>query len=240
MPSKYERIAAFTHSKHRDMFGLVGIELREGNAYVRLAREWTRDDINHIPARMASIYAKVMWDYLYMDVLAGDHLIKEMHHIHGMRVRLITTEKNVKDTDKIDRTRALDWIEMVQWFLSLTKQGKVRFPKTTEPGMRELNAEMNLFAEHKTEAGGMNYFAPGEEHDHFPRCLLIACFGARGRLQGRSYTRQVASVGNPQAHDPIGSALGGTQEPRGRRQVTYPGLRGDRSPGMSLSRYRIR
>ena len=44
------KLAAIVHSKHRNMIGLIGIEIdaNEKKVYVKLARQWPRDMINQI------------------------------------------------------------------------------------------------------------------------------------------------------------------------------------------------
>ena len=45
--------------------------------------------------------------------------------------------------------------------------------------MKELEDQIALYAEKTTEAGGVNYFAPGDELDDLTKALMIAVFAAR-------------------------------------------------------------
>jgi len=49
--------------------------------------------------------------------------------------------------------------------------------------MLELKKQIAIFAEHKTEAGSISYYAPGSEHDYGVMALLINCQNAREYLK---------------------------------------------------------
>jgi len=177
------KIAALAHSKHRNMFGLVGIEVNEEQkkAYVKLARQWSRDQINTIPSMVSQLYQKIQWGDTYVDQQTGEHLIQDLRK-EGMYLKIITTQKNLKDPSDISRTKVMDKIEMVQLMLTLRKNHQIEFPKNPTTTMVELERQMAIFSEHKTEAGGIDYFAPGEELDNLTKALLIDCFAARNVL----------------------------------------------------------
>ena len=58
--------------------------------------------------------------------------------------------------------------------------------------MQELEHQVALFSEHTTEAGMVNYYAPGDELDNLTKALIIACFAARPFLHD-----SVKVVGGP-------------------------------------------
>ena len=49
--------------------------------------------------------------------------------------------------------------------------------------MKSLENQVAMFTEHRTEAGGIDYYAPGEERDELVKALLAALFSARTLLQ---------------------------------------------------------
>ena len=177
------RLAAIIHSKHRNMFGLVGTEIdtEKKKAYVKLARQWSRTKINEIPSEVSRIYQKIKWKTTYVDQLTGQHFIQDLKSNH-VPVSVITTQKNLKDPHDIERIKVMDKIEMVQLMLSLRQNHQVEFPPAPSKSMTELEEQFALFTEHKTEAGNIDYFAPGEELDSLVKALLINCFAARKYL----------------------------------------------------------
>ena len=94
----------------------------------------------------------------------------------------MTTQKNVKDADEIEKIQTMDKIEMVQFMLTLRQKHQVEFPPDPSVSAQQLERQIVLFAEKKTEAGSIDYFAPGNELDNLPKALLIACFAARKYL----------------------------------------------------------
>ena len=52
--------------------------------------------------------------------------------------------------------------------------------------MSELEKQVALYTEKKSEAGSIDYFAPGDELDSLTKALLIACFAARPYISGKS------------------------------------------------------
>jgi len=180
-----EKIVAISHSKHRNMFGFAGIEIDEEKliANVRLAKQWNRSEINRISMDIADSYPKIKWDKLYIDQSVGEHLIKDIKK-HDISVDIITTKKNLNEPDDIEKLLVMDKIEMTQLMLSLKLQDKIQFPPKPKETMTELIKQVELFTEHKTEAGGIDYYAPGDELDNLTKALMICCFAARNILAG--------------------------------------------------------
>lgn len=180
-----ENIVAVSHSKHRNMIGMVGIEVDEEKllVYVRLAKQWNRKLINEIPVEISNTYDKVQWDKLYIDQAVGEHLIKDIKK-YDISVDVITTKKNLNEPKDIDRLLVIDKIEMTQLMLTLNLKNRIQFPPKPSDFMKELMNQMELFTEHKTEAGGIDYYAPGDEFDCLTKSLRICCFGARNILAG--------------------------------------------------------
>ncbi len=177
------RLAAIAHSKHRNAFGLVGIEVnpQERKVYVKLVKQWDRNQLNEVPSIIGKLYSKIKWGVTYIDQQTGQHFITDLKR-NGLAMKIITTQKNVKDADEIEKIQTMDKIEMVQFMLTLRQKHQVEFPPQPSLSMKQLEKQMVLFSEKTTEAGNIDYFAPGNELDNLPKALLIACFAARKYL----------------------------------------------------------
>lgn len=179
------KLAAIAHSKFRNMFGLVGIEVntQQKKAYVKLARQWPRKMINEIPHEIGKLYNKVQWGDTYIDQQTGQHFIQDLKQMGKLRLKIITTQKNLKDPTEIENLHVMDRIEMTQFMLTLRQNHQVIFPNIPSKTMMDLESQMPLYSEHKTESGNIDYFAPGEELDNLTKALLISCFAARKYLK---------------------------------------------------------
>jgi len=170
------------------MFGLVGIEIDSSKriAYVRLAKQWKRGDMNNIALDMKAIYNKVKWDRTFADQLVGQHLLRSIETSLQTQVATITTQKNLKNPEDIELIKVMDMTEMTQLTLSLKQEHKIQFPpnnNTHTKDMTQLIHQIQLFTEHVTEEGTISYHAPGDELDCLPRALMICCFVGRMSLQ---------------------------------------------------------
>jgi len=179
------KLTALAHTKHRNAIGLVGIEVDpiKQEISVRLAKSWDRNDLNKIAPDVAGLYEKLEWFNTFIDFSVGDHVIQGLRRAGGMPIRIIQVSKKVRDYLEIDRVKTMDIIEMTQFLLQLKQAHKLLFPKEPSKEMRELEDQIALFSEHKTEAGGIDYYAPGDEYDDLTKALLIVSFGARPYLQ---------------------------------------------------------
>ena len=185
--------AAISHSKYRNEFGIVGIEANSDikKIRVKLARQWPRTQISTIPDRIASLYTKVQWGETYVDQLTGEHFIQDLKRQHKMLIRVINTNKNLKEPDEIERVKTMDKIEMVQWMVTVKQNHQIEFPEKPTSFMKELEAQMALFTEHKTESGNIDYFAPGDEFDNLTKALMIACFSVRKLIDVGADTKHI-------------------------------------------------
>jgi len=179
------KLTAIAHSKYRDMFGLVGIEVDPDlkKVYVKLARQWPRSKINEIPKEIGMLYQNIRWRNTYIDQQTGEHFIQDLKRIQHLSLSVINTQKNLKDPVEIERIRTMDKIEMTQFMLTLRQNHQVEFPPNPSKTMKDLEEQMALYSEHKTESGNIDYFAPGSEKDNLTKGLLISCFAARKYLK---------------------------------------------------------
>ena len=118
-----ELLVAVSYTKQRTMFGMVGVEIdsQKRIAYVRLAKQWPRDKMNSIPKDIADLHSRVKWGITIVDQQVGQHLIKSFEMAMGSQVQVITTQKNLKDPENIEKLKVMDITEMTQLTLS-TKQ----------------------------------------------------------------------------------------------------------------------
>ncbi len=183
---KNQLIVALSYTKTRTMFGMVGIEVDPNTrlAYVRLAKQWPRENMNAIPDDVKNIHTKVKWEQTFADQQIGQHLIRSLEKALGFQVQAITTQKNLKDPEDIELIKVMDMTEMAQLTLSLKQEHQIQFPPKNITGdMKQLIKQMEMFTEHITEAGNVSYFAPGEELDCLPKALMICLLVARMSLQ---------------------------------------------------------
>jgi len=180
-----QTIVALSYTKQRTVFGMAGIEIDPDKkiAYVRLAKQWSRDDMNRIPADIRDVFKKVKWNMTFADQLVGQHLIRSVEKSLQFQVQTITTQKNLKDPENIEKMKVMDMTEMTQLTLSLKQDHKIQFPPKPTEDMMKLMKQMEMFTEHVTEQGTVSYYAPGEELDGLTKALMICCFVGRMSLQ---------------------------------------------------------
>ncbi len=219
--NKTIRLTGLAHSKHRNAIGMVGIEVEpiKQEISVRLAKSWPRKDINKIAPEVAAMYNKFQWFNTIIDFNIGDHVIQGLRRAGGMPIRIIHVQKKVKDRLEIERVRTMDIIEMTQFMLQQKLAHKILFPKEPTLEMQELESQIALFSEMKTEAGGIDYYAPGDEFDDLTKALIIVSFAARPYLQN---TGEVVGgpIGKSNFNPPGGELLFET-----RADVTGRGFR---------------
>ena len=227
MNAKISRIVAIEYSKHRNAFGMVGIEVMKKDKVfrVRLAREWSRKNLNSMPSDIGVLFKQIGgWDYTYVNQKVGQHVIQELRKIEKIPLQVFTTKKDLGDPDDLERAKVMDVTEMTQYMVVLRQKHQVKFPENPPATVQELERQMTMFVEHKTESGTMAYYAPGDERDNLPRALAAACFAGRKLLRGGNRTISLSKK-LPSLHskrDELGSCLSGSQSSRGR-ETYYPG-----------------
>jgi hypothetical protein len=182
-----QTIVALSYTKNRTMFGMVGIEVDMGQqiGYVRLAKQWSRNDMNKIPAAVKQLHDKIQWDLTFADQLVGQHLLRKIEAALDFSIEPITTQKNLKDPEDIEMVKVMDMTEMTQLTLSLKQNHQIQFPKQNQTkDMKFLVKQLEMFTEYVTEQGTVTYYAPGEELDCLPRALMICLFAGRMAMQG--------------------------------------------------------
>lgn len=182
-----EKIAALSYSKFRDQFGLVVIEAdaTEQIARVGLAVYWDRKKINFIPKKINSLHKKINWDSTYIDQKVGEHIIDELKN--SLSIHVINTKKDLLDPENIHKLETMDMTEIVQFTYGLKLEHRIKFPEKPTKNMQELERQVSMFTENKTEQGTITYYATGDEHDSLVRALLMCIFAARDYLTEKEY-----------------------------------------------------
>ncbi len=178
------KLAGLAHSKLRNAIGFVGIEANpmEGTINVKLAKHWDRKDINSVAPDVAEMYNKFNWTNTIVDLAVGEGLLATMRR-KSIPMRVIFIKNKVTDVTEIRRVKQMDLIDMVQYMLQLKLAHKIKFPIKPTPSMQVLEDQTALYAEHSTEAGGIKYYAPGDEMDDLIKALITVSFACRPFLQ---------------------------------------------------------
>lgn len=194
------RIAGLDPGKHLDAFAFVGTEVTEGVMRVKGAKRWMGRNYLQVEDELAGIHAKSPFDMYVLELNnTGTHVYEVLVDQKHLPVIPVVTTKDVKDLAKKHDGRTMDKNEMVRlmahWFLD----GSIVFPVNKTPELMELERQLKIFAEHKTETGSVSYRAEGSEHDDLVMALMLACFGARniigaGRLQIHSVNNEVIPI----------------------------------------------
>ncbi len=219
------KFVGIAHSKHRNAIGLIGIQVipKENQVRVKFARQWLREDLSTTPGDIASLYRKYKWDKTFIDQKVGQFFIKELRG-ENVPLKVINTQKDLKDPHEIEHVRIMDIIEMTHFMITLKQNHQVEFPPKPPKSVQELEKQMGLFTEHKTEAGGLNYFASGKALDSLTKALMISCFAARRWLiiKNNSPRMMVSVTMRRSSEDELGSGLTGTQMSKGK-STHWPG-----------------
>ena len=177
------KVTALAHSKLRNELGFVGIEAwpSEKRVYVKLVRQWSMDDINSIATEITNLYKAFQWHNTLIAQSAGEYIISALKR-EGLPITVITTQKLVKDPQMLLDVKVMDKIEMTEFLRKLKMNGQIRFPEFPTDNMKKLEREIPFFAKHTTEAGSVDYYAPGVEPDDLVTALMMNCFGARNHI----------------------------------------------------------
>ena len=184
------RICGCDPGKQRDSFALCSlvVDPSENTIFVEYAMRWLRVDYLKVEEQIANLHKQAKWLNIYVEQNnTGEHVIEVLKKQYGMPVKAITTYGKMSDTKKHHQVKSMSKPEMVFWYLKAKQKHLVKFPRNSKNHhMKELERQISIFSEHKTDAGNAVYQAPGEEHDDLVMALLIACFAARKwiRIEG--------------------------------------------------------
>ena len=180
-----------------------GTEAGQATAYVAFARSWPRKELSQVAPDTLAYWTQVRWDMTAIDQLAGQHLIQELRGL-GVPVEPFAAQKDVKGDERSRQVKQvedliiMDKVEQVQFTIWLRQQDDppgLRWPADPSPEMKGLEEQMAQYSEHKTEAGSVDYYAPGEERDEMVKALLAALFSVRMLLEkGRGGQGEYGSI----------------------------------------------
>ena len=149
---------------------------------------------------MITYHNSINWRWTFIEQEVGQHIITELRR-RGLSLKVITTQKLMKDPTLMEKVQVMDRIEMTEYLRTLKENGRVKFVKNPSPSLKQLEDQLPMFSKHTTEAGGVDYYAPGEESDDLVRGLIGVCFSFRKQI---SFSYNTSHV------------LGGVNYPKGR------------------------
>jgi hypothetical protein len=206
------RIAGIDPGKQKDSFFFVGTEIKDKKIYVLGAREWKGRAYLDVENDISGIHEKKPFDYYVVERNnTGEHVIEVLTRNHNLPVLPVFTTRDIKDPKKIYSPRMMDKMEMVKFMLILINDHRLVFPTPPTPETRELERQMSIFAEHKTElTGKVSYQAEGSEHDDAVMALMLACFIGRlyiDRQEGKKKMATASKRFGPTDEDVLGSGV---------------------------------
>lgn len=177
-------IAALDPGKMHDSFGFVVIRVDEDSITVRAAREWKGRDYADVERTVAKYHLKHNFDHIVVveQNNIGVHVIETLIRQYNLPIVAVFTSKNIKDNKKVMSAKTMDKNMMANYIATLMKHTdedgnpdpKLKFPKNGSKDMKELERQVAIFAEHRTESGNVSYHASGQEHDDLAMALMLA------------------------------------------------------------------
>ena len=72
-----ELIVAISYTKQRTMFCMVGVEIdsQKRVAFVRLAKQWSRKNMNDIPGDIKELHSRIKWNNTIVDQQVGQPIL---------------------------------------------------------------------------------------------------------------------------------------------------------------------
>ncbi len=176
-------IAALDPGKMKDSFGFVVIRVDEDSITVRAAREWKGRDYADVERTVAKYHLKHNFDHIVVEQNSiGVHVVEVLIRQYNLPIVAVTTSKNLKDNKKIMSAKVMDKNMMANYIATLMKNTDedgdpdpiLKFPINGSRDMKELERQVAIFAEHRTESGDVSYHASGQEHDDLAMALMLA------------------------------------------------------------------
>jgi len=196
------RIAGLDPGKQRDSFAFVGTEIKNKAIYVMGAKRWLGRAYLDVEKEIAVIHSEHPFAYYVVERNnTGEHVVEVLKRHHRLPVLAVTTGRELKTKEKIYSPKIMDKNEMVKYMIVLIQEGRLRFPRTKTMELNELERQMSIFAEHKTEAGKFTYHAEGAEHDDLVMALMLACFIGRYYINRKEGAKKSTSVSKKFGHE---------------------------------------
>ena len=183
-------IAAGDPGKIRSSFAFVVIRVNEDDISVRAAKRWLNKDYTDVEREIAKYHMKHNFDHIVIEQNnTGIHVIEVLKRQYNLPIIAVVTSNNLKDNKKVASARVMDKNQMANYIANLMKDHKIKFPPKGSKDMMELERQIAIFAEHRTEAGNVSYYAPGNEHDDLAMALMLAVHIGRYYLRNEDDTR---------------------------------------------------
>lgn len=172
--------------KHRDAFAFVGTEILDGVLTVKGAKRWMGRNYLQVEEDITQIHRKKPFNVYVLELNnTGTHVYEVLTQQKNLPVIPVTTTKDIKDLEKKYDNKVMDKNEMVRLMAHWFQDGSIVFPTNKTPELMELERQLTIFAEHKTETGSVSYRAQGQEHDDLVMALMLACWYARHDIGAR-------------------------------------------------------
>ena len=168
--------------------------MNKDNITVRAAKRWLGVDYTDVEEQIAKFHLKHNFDHIVIEQNnTGIHVIEVLRRQYNLPIIPVTTTKNLKDNKKIMSARVMDKNMMAMYIANLMNDNKIKFPPTGSKDMKELERQIAIFAEHRTEAGNVQYYAPGNEHDDLAMAFMLAIHIARYYMRNEDTSIRVSS-----------------------------------------------
>lgn len=191
------RLGAGDPGKHRDAFAEVVavIPPEQNKLQIKAAKRWTTPPgvsvsgmgpfYLNVEEKIAEQHRNKPFDAFILEINnTGTHVYEELRFRQNMPVVPVTTTRQLVNLDKKFDPERMDKNETVGVAIMWNENGTMEFPRTLTPELVELQRQLSIFAEHKTEeAGNVSYRAPGSEHDDLVMALLLIVHHAKRILR---------------------------------------------------------
>jgi hypothetical protein len=179
------KVIGIDSGKQRDSFAIVGVErIYEGwnpKFLVKNAQRWLGRNYIDVEKDIYKLHQKHPYDQYIIELNnVGHHVYEILSFEMGLPCIPITTAKDLKDPKKKIDPRIMDKNDMVRKMIHWFQDGSIVFPKNPNKEVFELKRQLSIFAEHKTEAGNVSYYAEGSEHDDLVMALMFCCWFLKG------------------------------------------------------------
>ena len=188
------RIAGLDSGKSRDSSALVAVSVQDDKIKILNAKRWLGRNYLDVEAEIAKIHAQKPFNFVMIEINSvGVHVYEVLKYKYNLPAFAVTTSKDIKDAKKAAGEKVMDKNAMVKLMLDWFAEERLIFPVNSNAELDELKRQLSIFAEHKTDAGNVSYYAEGSEHDDLVMALMLACFKARPYLAARKHHLVVAT-----------------------------------------------
>ena len=187
------KILALDPGKMRDSFAIVGVEPIKDEIHIRLAKRWLGRNYTEVVNKIIAIHLRQNFDHIILETNNTGVVVKELFDAKGIKTIPVNTSSEIRDIKKKMSIQSMDKNEIVRWFIRMKTDHKIKFHGTDNVDIKELMRQIQIFAEHRTDAGNFRYMAPGDEHDDMVMALLLACHMARYYLNKKRNSMSVSS-----------------------------------------------